>query len=634
MVNLSERQSVILELLSEAGRPMTGAELSDLLGVSPRTVRADIGRLNRTGTSPALVQSSGAGYSVNPDGYQQVVGQSQQVAQVVEDDERLLRYLLDVDQCSVFDLALDCYLSETAARSGLQRLTGVLHSCGLEVSIKGSTVSVNGDELGRRRLLGVLVRAALNARVGATTRLDRLLPDVPIAEVEEVIAETFADSPVNLNDISRQNFAVNLAILLQRSGNAPLHSDGAAELTGAEAAVADRLVAALRARWPHRLQRAGDATSIRQLTAVALAGAVAEPGGLSGPTRTVEAVIRDAVDECIAHFDLTVQRDRLVSALTLHTRRLLARANTYVYFRNGLRESLRTRSPFLYDVAVYLAHLISGPLNFRATDDEISLLAIYLGLYSQHQDLVVDAVRVVVVCPRYQTLREWLLGQLMENFGDQIDIVDIVATEPEAAATGAELVISAAGGGARSADLVEISALCSDLDIDAIRSSLGQIRQGRRQAHTARLLGRFLDRRQFFTAEQFGDATSTIEFLCDRLRQAGAVGEDFVTSVLTREEYSSTAFSHRFAVPHAMEFIANRTTISVLIPRQPIGWGESEVVMVLLLAINPADYADFSAAYQPLIHLLCRADTFTELRGLRDFDLFRAYLTSQVAESE
>ncbi len=107
----------------------------------------------------------------------------------------------------------------------------------------------------------------------------------------------------------------------------------------------------------------------------------------------------------------------------------------------------------------------------------------------------------------------------------------------------------------------------------------------------------------------------------------------FADSVRTREEYSSTAFSHRFAVPHAMEFVAHETTIAVLIPRAPIDWGESDVVMVLMLAINPDDLADFSAVYEPLIRLLCKPDTFSELRKLREFDAFKSYLTERFAQA-
>ena len=61
----------------------------------------------------------------------------------------------------------------------------------------------------------------------------------------------------------------------------------------------------------------------------------------------------------------------------------MAHAPSMLYFRNTLRESLRSRSPFLYDAAVYLADKLSRLLGIFFTDDEIGLLAIYIGLYSE-----------------------------------------------------------------------------------------------------------------------------------------------------------------------------------------------------------------------------------------------------------
>ncbi|MCL1841529.1 MAG: PTS sugar transporter subunit IIA, partial [Propionibacteriaceae bacterium] len=133
---------------------------------------------------------------------------------------------------------------------------------------------------------------------------------------------------------------------------------------------------------------------------------------------------------------------------------------------------------------------------------------------------------------------------------------------------------------------------------------------------------------------QMPDSDAAIDFLCAQLVATGKVPDDFAASVKIREEYSPTAFVHRFAVPHAMEFMAYETTIAVLIPRQPIHWGESDVVMVLMLAINRDGIAEFSAAYQPLVHLLCQPDIFAQVHSLREFDDFQRFLTEKVAEIE
>lgn len=632
MINLSERQSLILELLRETGRPMTGAELSDLLGVSPRTLRNDIGSLNRVGLAP-LVESGSTGYAVNHAAYREVLGGAPRVASLVEEDERLLVYLLGVEERSIYDVSMECFLSETSARLSLARLTPRLAECGLVLSIEGSTVRLLGEELNRRRLLGELVREALNAPVGGEHRLRRLLPGISLPTVELAIDQSLGETATAVDDISRQNLTLNLAICLQRAGATP-ESMSVHEITDSSTAgFVDRLLPTLAALFPDRPLGAAETSYLRRLTAVTLDGSASLTG--SGPASVnVDEVIRRAIDECIEHFDVSVQREKLIASLTLHAKRLLARSDMFAYFRSGLRESLRTRSPFLYDVAVYLAHLISDSLGLRVSDDEISLLAIYLGLYTDHDDPVGDTISVTIVCPRYQTLREWLLTRLVEHFGERINIVDIVATVKEAEGTEADLILTTQGGSSQTTPMVEISALCSDLDLDTISAELTRAREARLQNKTALMLSRFLDPRLFFVDVNTSDAESTIDFLCGQLMSTQKVPASFADSVRTREEYSSTAFSHRFAVPHAMEFVAYDTTIAVLIPRAPIDWGESDVVMVLMLAINPDDLADFSAVYEPLIRLLCKPDTFSDLRKLREFDEFKSYLTERFAQAK
>jgi lichenan operon transcriptional antiterminator len=265
------------------------------------------------------------------------------------------------------------------------------------------------------------------------------------------------------------------------------------------------------------------------------------------------------------------------------------------------------------------------------TDDEISLFAIYLGLYTENGDDAPDAVRVTIVCPRYQTLREWLLARFVEHLGEKVAIVDVVTTMQAADATDCEVIVTTISGGNSVRPVVEISALCSEMDLDTVRAEVARIREERLRRRTGSALARFLDPRLFFVDAQHRSSADTIDFMCDQMIAIGKVPASYAQSVKVREEYSSTAFAYRFAVPHSMDFIAHQTTIAVLIPKAPIKWGETDVVMVLMLALNQDDYIDFTWFYQQLVHLLCDPELFSELRGKRDFSSFREYLAAQLS---
>lgn len=620
----------MLEVLREAGRPILGAHLADLLGVSPRTLRYDIGRINRMRGVP-LVESDAAGYSLNLAAYRQALSTELPATSALDDDERLLVYLLDHDLCDVYDTARDCYVSESAVRASTTRLAPRLEANGVTLSLSGSKIAVRGSELDRRRALGGLVREATNVAIGSQWRLRRLLPDIELEAVDGAIERGLAGWAEPLDDISRQNLVVNLAICLQRSGHPmsppadPLHVEPSDERT---AGVVRELLDA----FPSRDVSEGDRAYLQRLVWVALDNSASDDVAANGTVdAAISEVVTRALDDCIAHFDLRVQRDKLITSISQHTRRLVARKATLVYFRNGLRESLRTRSPYLYDVAVYLAHKISSSLEVWVTDDEISLFAIYLGLYTDSGDGAPDTVRITIVCPRYQTLREWLLARFVEHLGEKLAIVDVVTTMQAADATDCELIVTTMGGANTSRPVVEISALCSEMDLDTVRSEVARIRDERVRRRTGSALARFLDPRLFFVDAQFKSSAETIDFMCDQMISVEKVPTSYSKSVKVREEYSSTAFAYRFAVPHSMDFIAHQTTIAVLIPKAPIRWGETDVVMVLMLALNQDDYIDFTWFYQQLVQLLCDPELFSELRSKRDFPSFREYLAAQLS---
>lgn len=119
--------------------------------------------------------------------------------------------------------------------------------------------------------------------------------------------------------------------------------------------------------------------------------------------------------------------------------------------------------------------------------------------------------------------------------------------------------------------------------------------------------------------------------MCGSMERNGIVPDAFRESISLREGYSSTVFFRTFAVPHAMDFLAYETKISVLIPSTPINWETSDVSLVLLLAINEGGYDDFVRFYQPLISVLYDRELFTELRSMSSYHEFMKFLDKQIS---
>ncbi|MBE6476772.1 MAG: HTH domain-containing protein [Propionibacteriaceae bacterium] len=630
MILFSERQSLLLELLSELDHVITGRELADLLGVSARTLRYDISRTNGMAKAE-VIEATPKGYRLNRPVYYDLVARNSDLGTELGHQERILLYLFNAPVTDVYDIMRDCYLSESVTRAALQHLVPKAAEYGLSLTTSGARVELSGDELDLRRLLGELVHNAMDVAVGRTEKMKRYLPDVELSVVEAELRAAVEETRADINDIQLSNTVVSLAICLQRFDHPPAaphvpraSGTGADELTG-------RLLARLGRAYPERTFAPSDREYVRALLGLALDHGVTSPGGRPDAEDSGAAeAIRACLDETIGHFNLEVDYGKLSRNICDHVLRLVARPRKLPYFRNNLQESLRARSPFLYDVAVYLADRLSKALTINFSDDEIGLLVIYLGLHTEQPPTDERAISAVVVCPRYHALQDWLLAELVERFPDRLRIVDIVASNREADAIECDLVITTTDEAPGVHPSVRISAVLSELDCTAVDAAILREFSAKMRTRMAAIMSKFLDPGLFFVGPSFPDATSTIHFLSGALRDKGYVPEEFEDSVLLRETYSPTAFARRFALPHSMDFMAHETKVAVLIPSSPIPWETADVSLVFMLAINGADYDEFIQFYQPLISLLYDPRLFSELKRVTDFEAFAQLLGSQL----
>ena len=94
MILFSERQSLLIELLSELDHVITGRELADLLGVSPRTLRYDISRINGMAKAD-VIEASPKGYLLNRPIYNDLVARNSLLGTELGHQERILLYFFN-----------------------------------------------------------------------------------------------------------------------------------------------------------------------------------------------------------------------------------------------------------------------------------------------------------------------------------------------------------------------------------------------------------------------------------------------------------------------------------------------------------------------------------------------------------
>ena len=112
--------------------------------------------------------------------------------------------------------------------------------------------------------------------------------------------------------------------------------------------------------------------------------------------------------------------------------------------------------------------------------------------------------------------------------------------------------------------------------------------------------------------------------MCDNLEKKGYCDSSFKEAVLKREEVAATSFVYSFAVPHSLNVPSFRPAISVGFLKRPIKWGEFDVKMVLLLAVNEEHQDLLIMFFEWLSGMINNANHFAGLLETKDYDDFVA----------
>lgn len=354
MSRLSERQALLLHLLGEVGDPVTGQDLATLLGVSPRTLRYDIARINRA-AGQDIVVGTAQGYRLDVAAHRSLARTGIHLTTELGNEDRILLYLLDHPVTDVFDIVADCFLGESVVRACLRKLQGQLAEANTVLTMRGNRVALNADELELRRLLGQLVHRALDVAGGRGSRAVRYLPDVDVPGLERVVDDLLEAYALQIDDLRRESLVITAAICVQRARHWRAPAPGSPQLgENAAGRVIAELTNRLASIYPDRPLSLPDQAHLVGLLASAMDGDdEAAIGADRSPAAPLREVVAVALEETVARFNLTVQYDRLLSSLEGHIGRMLRRVDAMLYFRNSLQDSLHARSPFLYDVAVF-----------------------------------------------------------------------------------------------------------------------------------------------------------------------------------------------------------------------------------------------------------------------------------------
>ncbi len=638
----TRRQDRLLSALLREDSWVAGPRLADLLGVTPRSVRAYVTALNARVPEGDAVVSGAAGYRAGPAARAALAARAAADSTPRARLHGLVRSLLDDENgIDVFDTADRLHVSEATLEADLARVRSLLDGTRLTLERDRDVVRLRGAERDQRRLLSRLAHDEMDA---ADFPVDpyRLalaggaIPAEAVAPFKAALVVELGDLGYYVNELAIADVLLHIAIAADRVA-AGRELDGA-ELAGRpESAAAADPVAELIARLSRQRLGvelgAGDLAHLARLvlTRIVTPGG-ADPAALAraGLDPEVEAAVRAQVVQASSDYQVDLEDDAFILRLALHVQNLLRRAQEESHARNPLTRSLKSAYPMIFEVAVSVVSGLQERLGLRVDDDEIAYVAMHIGGRLERSRRAESLLTATIVCPGYSELHEVLRSRVDRSLGQGIEVVRVItAMDPRESEIDTDLVLSTVPLPAAADRTVLIQPFLTEADVERVQQAAARLRRARRLARLREELSRYLSEDAYVHPLPDTGEEAIIRLLGGRLVEAGLIGEDYIENTIQRERLSSTAFSDALAVPHALQMTATRTAIAVGVAAGSVAWGTGRVQVVALAAFSEQDRDAFQTVFEQLVEVFGESDSVQRI--LRRGATFAGFLDELAA---
>lgn len=593
--NMSTRQKKIIEILKEKNDWLTGKELSTMLGVSDRTIRKDIDQLGKS--YKGIIESSVRyGYRINLE----VLAESnieikETLPQTSEERCKYIikKLLFEKPRLNIFDLQYDIYVSEFTLKNDFKRLIKMLEKFdGIELVKEGNYLSLKGSEESKRRVYKDLLANETNGNFININKIDQLFPNFNLIKVKNILEKVLEKHDYKVREETFPLLMIHVGVAIQRM------------------------------MTYHYIETSRNRSEIKKTTEYAIAEEFFErvtsslyfevnenevilfAGLLMGRQQSnvymdhaqhlidAEELALKIINTINQKYDIDFSQDSVFKdGIILHLQNLLERMSNKIMVSNVCLAEIKKTYPLVFEMSVFIGHIIEEYTKHSITEDEIGFLAIHIGAAYDRLNIRY-LYHAVLIQPNSNTLSGICNDKILERFGDRLTIDTILPyyERPVIESLNPDLILTTIPL-THKLDIptVSISMFVNSNDEYKIFKELNELEAKRQRASFDRFIKGLILEDYYFYNLECNTPEEVIHVMCDKMYEGERVEESFKKSTFEREKMAYTSFSYGYAIPHALNYSAIKSTIGVAILKKPVQWGDYEVKLVLLLAVRDAE---------------------------------------------
>ncbi|SKC59485.1 BglG family transcription antiterminator [Okibacterium fritillariae] len=628
---IRDKHERLLTYLARDGGWVTAGELSDVLGVTPRSVRSYVTQIKDEAAPLAPIRSGGEGYRIDREAYTQFVHTGAGDAETPRDRlYAIVRRLIDSpDGLDVYELAATLHVSDSTIEADLGRVRQLLSGETLRLGRAGSIVTLTGTETARRRLLSRMFREETERGMVELVAIQREFSAQTLGAFKTDLVQALTARGYYVNEYGIADVLLHIAIAVDRVSKHRDIETNAPQADLPPEGVGQDLHSLIQTHFEVDLGGA-EIDYLAHLLGTRVITPGAEPAhahaheGDDYLDRYILETMRDITQAASEQYVVDLSDEDFLVRLSMHVQNLVRRAKDRSYSRNPLTKSIKSSFPMIYELAVYIASRLQERAAITVNDDEIAYIAMHVGAQLERQMYGDDLVTCTIVCPNYYDLHSLLLQRVEGSLGTELRVRQVVTrSDVDWSTIDTDLVLSTIEPPVPSPGVVVIQPFLTAGDIDRARREIAEIKRMRRRERIKGQLLKYFRVDLFFRNLTVADSDTMIRTLGERMVEASVVDQGYVEGALQRERMSSTAFTEALAVPHAMTMTATRTAIAISVNETPLSWGEYRVNVVAFIAFSAVDRGSFQSVFDQFVEVFSnRADVQRIVRNAVDFPSF------------
>lgn len=619
----NKRQKKIIMLLHDSQNWIIGKELAKILGVSDRTIRSDIAQINNFHEYALIESNIRLGYKINEDNFQKLdTGSYEMIPQTSE--ERCIyiikELLFERNEINLTLLQDKVFVSDYSIDNDIKKIKKMIEPYeSLQLIRSKNYIRLTGKEEEKRRLYKKLLQEEIKGNFLNLNKIASFYKDFDLIEVKHILEDTFKEYDYHIHELTFTMLIMHIGIAIERiirHNFIKIDQDSEELKDSLEYKIARTFFEKTAKKI--RIEVVEDEVVLLTLL---LLGKKNVPYTNDVMRYQTNYSISDLLDEIFIDIKKTFDVDfscdnELKNGLSVHIMSLLERYRKNIEIDNVYLQEIKRNYPLVFEMGVRVCRLLEEKLHINIKENEIAFIALHLGVAYARANIACK-YRTILICPHGKSLSDLCVQKIINRFGDRMDIIECMDFFEKAAITDLkpDLILTTLP---LKHDLniltTQISLFVSYQDESKIFQALNKLDRIKSQDDFKHLILKLIKKEFFYKHVDVSTPNELIKKMSSDLYKEGYVKKPFENSVLQREKMSATSFDYGFATPHGMnEIFINRSALSIAILNRPIKWGNFNVKLVILFAINKDDHKTLKIFFDWLSSIVSNPDQFAKL---------------------